>query len=176
MIDALTMDLGEALVERVHDVVARSERLAARSLVLVDASRYARLDEAYVPCCAWCGRVALGGVWLERSDVPSFVARTITHRSTDGICPTCFGEQLPPAQNELTVHAGNKRTAECLVEELRGYAALQRADHVLVVPTPPRDPQFVPRLLTLLAGCVERNALQPIRVKIGAHSYLLAGR
>jgi hypothetical protein len=166
----------EALVERVHEVVARSESIGARSLVLIDASRHARRDETYVPRCAWCGRVALGGVWLDRSDVPSFVLRAIAKRSTDGICPTCFAAQIGSPTNEVSVHAGNKQTADCLVAELRDYGVRQGPDHVLAVDVAARDHSFLPALLTRLADCLDANALDPIQVRIGSHAYVLSGR
>src|SRR2546423_13840668 len=102
----------EALVERVHEVVARSESIGARSLVLIDASRHVRRDETSVPRCAWCGRIALGGCRLERADVPGFVLRAISERSTDGICPTCFASQIGCPANAACVHARNQRSAD----------------------------------------------------------------
>jgi len=167
----------EALVERVHEVVARSELIGARSLVLIDASRHARGgDGSHVPRCAWCGRVALGGVWLDHADVPAFVLRAISVRSTDGICPTCFASQLGAPANEVAVHAGNQRAADCLATELREYAVRQRPDHVLAVEVKPRDHEFLPALLTRLADCLDAHALDPVQVRIGSHSYVLTGR
>jgi hypothetical protein len=166
----------EALTERVQEVVGRSGVTAARSLVLVDASRYARLDEMHVPRCAWCGKVALGGSWLKRADVPRFMVRIVDRRSTDGICPACFAEQLPGADNEISVHAQNKRAAERLAVELQEYAVRQTSDHVLALDIPSSDAHFVAHLLSRLADCVETNLLDPVQVRIGRHSYLLTGR
>jgi hypothetical protein len=168
--------LVEALVERVHEVVARSESIGARSLVLIDASRHVRRDETHVPRCAWCGRIALGGCWLERADVPTFVRRAISERSTDGICPTCFASQLGSPTNEVCVHARNKRTADFLAAELRDYGVRQGSDHVLAVEVTRRDQHFLPALLTRLADCLEANALDPVQVRIGTHAYVLSGR
>lgn len=166
----------EALSERVREVVARSGATGARSLMLVDASRYARLDETYVPRCAWCGKVALGGSWVGRDDIPPFMVRVLDRRSTDGICPACFAEQLPGADNEISVHAQSKRAAERLALELQEYAVRQPSDHVLALDIPSRDAHFVARLLSRLADCVEANLLDPVQVRIGRHSYLLTGR
>jgi hypothetical protein len=120
--------------------------------------------------------VALGGVWLERADVPSFVFRAIAERSTDGICPTCFAAQLASPSHDVFVHAGNKETADCLADELRDYAVRQRPDHVLTVAVAPRDHHFLPTLLTRLADCLDANELAPIQVRIGSRSYVLTGR
>ncbi|HWJ32993.1 MAG TPA: hypothetical protein VNR59_11685 [Gaiellaceae bacterium] len=166
----------EALTERVHDVVARSGVTGARSLVLVDASRYARRDETYVPRCAWCGKFALGGSWVERGEVPHFMVRVLGGRTTDGICPACFADQIPGTDHEISVHAQNKQTADRLVLELQEYAVRQRSDHVLALNIPSRDAHFVAHLLSRLADCVETNQLDPVQVKIGRHSYLFTGR
>lgn len=171
-----TVGLVEALAERVHEVVARSELIGARSLVLVDASRHARKDETYVPRCAWCGRVALGGTWLDHNEVPAFLLRVIAERSTDGICPICFVAQLASSSTDVFVHAGNKQTADVLVSELREYEVRQRGDHVLAIEVAPRDHQFLPALLTRLANCLDANRLDPIQVGIGSRSYVLTGR
>ena len=171
-----TAGLVTALAERVHEVVERSESITARSLVLVDASRHARRDETYVPRCAWCGRVALGGDWIEQAEIPSFLLRTIAERSTDGICPTCFAAQLASSPDEVSVHAGSQQTADVLVAELQDYGVRQRPDHVLAVPVARRDHQFVPKLLSRLADCLDTHTLDPIQVRIGSHSYVLTGR
>lgn len=169
-------EFADALAERVHDLVARSEATGARSLVLVDASRYARLEETYVPRCAWCGKVALGGFWLDRSQVPRFVLNALENRTTDGICPACFAEQLPTAVKEIRVHAGNKKTADRLAEELDEFEVSQHPDHVLEVRVPPHDEHFVAQLLSRLADCLEAGRLEPVQVRIGKRSYTLAGR
>ena len=166
----------EALTERVQDVVARSGATGARSLVLVDASRYARRDGAYVPRCAWCGKVALGDSWVDRAEVPPFMVRVLDHRTTDGICPECFADQLPGADHEVSVHAQNKHTADRLVLELQEYEVRQRSDYVLALDISSRDGHFVAHLLSRLADCVEANELDPVQVKIGRHSYLFTGR
>jgi hypothetical protein len=87
--------LDEELAERVHELAVRALRTGEYSAVLVDASRYARL-EAYIPVCAWCGRIGLGGAWIERSAAPPFALRLLAVRSTHGICPACFAEQPAP--------------------------------------------------------------------------------
>jgi len=171
-----SVGLGEALAERVHDVAARSEALVARSGVLVDASHYAREEESHVPRCATCGRVSLGGVWLRHGEVPPFVRRVIETRGVDGICPTCFATQLPLSTDDVVVHAGDQRTADRLADELRPLQPRQGSDHILAVAVPARDPGFLPDLLTRLAECIEANALHPVQVRIGSHSYLLEGR
>jgi hypothetical protein len=166
----------EALTERVHEIVVQSEIATARSLVLVDASKYARRDELYVPRCAWCKRIALGGNWIDSAQVPHFMDRVLADRVTDGICPSCFARQIGGATDELSLHAGNKQSADRLVTELHDYELRQRADHVLAVSIPAKDARFVVQFLSRLADCVEANRLDPVQVRIGRHSYVFAGR
>jgi hypothetical protein len=177
MIEAMaSVGFVEALTERVNEVVAHSGVTGARSLVLVDASRYVRLDERLVPRCASCGRVALGGEWIVPEDVPRFMVRVLDKRTTEGVCPTCFAEQVPGVDDEISVHAQNKQTADRLVLELQEYEVRQRSDHVLALDIPSRDAQFIPHLLSRLADCVERKQLDPVQVRIGRHSYRFTGR
>jgi hypothetical protein len=166
----------EALAGRVQEVVAQSAATGARSLVLVDASRYARADDKHVPRCAWCGRIALGGDWIDRAAVPQFMERMLDERVTDGICPGCFSKQLGGASNELAVHAGTKETAETLATNLHDYEVRQRSDHVLAVEIPAHDASFVAHLLSRLADCVEAHRLDPVQVRIGGRSYVFTGR
>jgi hypothetical protein len=169
-------DFVEMLVGHAQEVAARSEALAARSLVLVDASRYARREEMFVPRCTSCGRVALGGVWLRHDQVPSFVMTAISHRSTDGICPSCFSEEHATPADEVLVHAGSKDTADRLAAGLDAYDVRQRPDHVLAVHVAARDNDFLPRLLSRLAECLDSGGLDPVHVRIGGHAYRLEGR
>ena len=166
----------EALTDRVQDVVTRSGLTGARSLLLVDASRYARRGESYVPRCAWCGKVALGGSWVNRAEVPPFMRRVLDHRTTDGICPGCFADQLPGVDHGVSVHAQNQQTADRLALELQEYDVRQRPDYVLALDVPSHDAHFVAHLLSRLADCVETNELDPVQVRIGRHSYLFSGR
>ena len=176
MIDAMGSEFADALAKRVHEVVAQSEAAGARSHVLIDASRYVRFDETYVPRCAWCGRIALGGAWVEEAEVPPFVRSALESRSTDGICPACFAEQLPTPGNRVVVHAGNRRAADRIAAKLADYVLEQRPDHVLDVRVPNHDERFVAQLLSRLADCLEADHLDPVQVRIGRRSYTLAGR
>jgi hypothetical protein len=75
-------------------------------MALVPVQRAEREDRAFtrllravldkVIVCAWCRRISVAGVWREPIDEPDLLASLdddalITH----GICPTCFGRQVP---------------------------------------------------------------------------------
>ena len=68
-----TGELGQVLGNRVRELVARSNRIARRSAILVDSSRYRRSTETLVTQCAWCGKLRVGGVWATPDEAPLFL-------------------------------------------------------------------------------------------------------
>ena len=60
-------------------------------LSLADAHAGASPDAVWLTDCAWCGRVRIGGRWIDEPHTLALVASfgTVPKR-THGICPACF--------------------------------------------------------------------------------------
>jgi hypothetical protein len=52
-VSASSLELARILGDRTRETVARSSRIARRSTILVESSRYPA-TESLVPHCAWC--------------------------------------------------------------------------------------------------------------------------
>src|SRR5436190_17827136 len=118
------------LFQHVRSVLARSERLARRSVIVTNASRHARSAETLLANCAWCGRLRLGEEWVRGEEVPRFLRLDgLGRRLTHGICPECFqGVQqeagarraLPPTA--VVIRTDGPLAMECLTRALVGYS------------------------------------------------------
>jgi hypothetical protein len=81
--------LSRALSGRVLEAIAHARREVQRAEVLVAARRLLEEDDVLFTHCAWCGRYALGGHWLEAEERPHFLPPELEHATTHSICPTC---------------------------------------------------------------------------------------
>jgi hypothetical protein len=79
-----------ALQRRIERAVAAAVESVRRSILLRAATRNRR-DGGMTTRCAWCGRFAVDGTFVDADDAPQFV-RLSQARTTHGICPKCIDE------------------------------------------------------------------------------------
>jgi hypothetical protein len=180
-VETTNEDLHSELGDRLRKALATSHRLVRESAVVIEASRYARNGEKFVPRCAWCGRIGVGGEWLEPEQVPVFLSGALATRTTHGICPDCFGDAekqrlAGTGASRVIIHAGGTKAAEALAGALAEYAVETRPDHVLEADLGAQDESALNRLLSRIADCLRDNALEPVRVRLSDRSYPLGGR
>jgi hypothetical protein len=77
---------------------ARAAQLARRSAVLLALCALSRDSRAMLTRCAWCDRIQLGSVWMQRDDAPT-LPHGIAERTTHGICPDCVVEMRRSGQS-----------------------------------------------------------------------------
>ncbi len=86
----LGADLRERLRDRVRSALEAAEAAVARSRVLTAGRRLSREPEALLRRCAWCGRVTLGGEWVDADEATQLVAgRSGPVEASHTICPDC---------------------------------------------------------------------------------------
>jgi hypothetical protein len=61
-----------------------------RARVLTEALQLVRDRQRVLRRCAWCGRVWLGGTWVDDEEVPRFLPSDLDVHSTHSICPSCL--------------------------------------------------------------------------------------
>jgi hypothetical protein len=85
-------DPGEALLARAGEAVRASEQSVARATELIAFVRALRPQPpGTTVLCAWCGKIAGGGYWLDpKALMGGPVPTPITRRSSHSICPACF--------------------------------------------------------------------------------------
>lgn len=83
-------DLVSALAARARRAAVETERLVARSQIIVTALRMTRSPGSMVKRRAWCGRVLVGHDWVAAADMPEFVAKALEEHTTHGICERCM--------------------------------------------------------------------------------------
>ncbi len=84
---------GKAVVRRARHAIAVAEQAIARARVLQDGRRLARDPATLMRRCAWCGRVTLGGEWVDADEARRVVAgRNGDPEISHTICPDCTDE------------------------------------------------------------------------------------
>src|SRR5262249_8151979 len=143
---------------------------------------HVRETNTLVAHCAWCGRLRLGEGWVDVEEVPQFliVQMQLGDRRTHGICPECFdeaqrlaGKAHPRSTSCVVIRAGGPLALECLSRALSGYPVTERPDFVLEAILPDAGGGALRTLLSLVARCLEENALAPVTLELGDRAYVL---
>lgn len=69
-----------------------ARQLIARSRCILASRRLLADPASVVTRCAWCGRLALGGLWVTDDAVPFFVNGQLEEHTSHGICTACLDE------------------------------------------------------------------------------------
>jgi hypothetical protein len=175
-----TGELGQVLGNRVREFVARSNRIARRSAILVDSSRHRRSPETLVTQCAWCDKLRVGGFWATPDEAPSFLVSLLPRRRTHGICPECFADverqaadSAPLSRRTVVVRAVGPLATECLARALHDYSVRARPNFVLEATLPDAGGTAVGGFLSTVSSCLSENALEPVTVELTDHMYVL---
>jgi hypothetical protein len=174
-----SLELSDALISHVREVIAHSTRITRRSAILVDSSQHRRARDTLIPHCAWCGKVRLGGSWVRCEELPSFLADLLHDRRTHGICPDCLDEvqrqsddaPLPPTR--VVIRAAGPVAIECLSRALRDYGLRQRPNFALEATLPDAGGGAVSALLSTVSRCLGDHALEPVTIELSDRTYVL---
>jgi hypothetical protein len=176
-------ELGEALGDRVRELLVRSGRITRRSAILVGSSQHRRVEESLVPQCAWCGKVRIGGHWTLFDELPRFLSDLLEGRRTHGICPDCFadverraGDSAPLARTAVVIRTDGPIAVGCLTRSLNRYRLLERPDFVLVATLPDPGGAAVNAFLSVVSNCLAENRLAPVTVELADRAYVLDGQ
>jgi hypothetical protein len=170
-------DLSQSLEERARLTMDRSRSLVRRSAIVVDASQAARDGDSWIPRCASCGKVGVGGEWLRPDAVPGFLRRIVETQMVPGICPDCFDASADGNRRRasVTIHAGGQRAATALAAALAAYPVEMHPDHVLEVDLAREGRPDVNRVLSIVADCLRDEGLDAVHVRLTDRSYTLGG-
>ena len=172
--------LSEDLLEHVHLALDRSRRLTRQSSIVTHASRYVREASTLVAHCAWCERLRLGEDWVCLEEVPHFLLAQLGDRRTYGICPECFeeaqrlaGDGAPRPTKSVLIRTNGPLAVECLSRALSAYPLTERTDFVLEAILPDGGGSAAGAFLSLVAHCLEENALAPVTIELADRAYVL---
>jgi hypothetical protein len=179
-VPAPNRELARALGDHVRELIARSNRTARRSAILVDSTRHRRSQETLVPQCAWCSKVRIGDFWVTPEEAPPFLVTLLPQRRTHGICPECFaeverqaGDAVPVSRTTVVVRTAGPLATECLARALHDYAVDEQPNFVLEVRLPDACGNAVNAFLSTVSRCLVENALRPVTIELADHTYVL---
>lgn len=90
---------GDDIAARVADAMDYAAREIDRSVMLHALSHALRETDGHLTSCAWCHRYEVDGVWYAEDASPLLSTLVEQRPLTHGICPSCFGELVPPGQS-----------------------------------------------------------------------------
>jgi hypothetical protein len=82
---------GASIDRRVRTAIANARATRRRSELLRVETRLRR-EDALMTRCAWCGRWAIDGKYVDAADDAPVFSVPSPDRITHGICPPCLGE------------------------------------------------------------------------------------
>jgi hypothetical protein len=160
--------------------MARSDRIARRSAIVVESSRHRRTPETLVPQCAWCGKVRVGGFWATPEEAPTFLVSLLPRRRTHGICPECFAnvereavDAAPLSRTTVVVRTAGLLATECLTRALGDYEVHERPNFVLEARLPDAGGGAVSAFLSTVSTCLTENGLEPVTIELADRTYVL---